>query len=82
MTGQRSAIGPEKSQNGKQALLKKIAHPYKFYFFSADWYKDQLTDEQLDALENPPKPKRPAAPINRRKHPRKNTTPAAEEDEE
>ncbi|KAF2883115.1 hypothetical protein ILUMI_23056 [Ignelater luminosus] len=45
----------------------------------ADWYKDQLTDEQLDALENPPKPKsRPAAPINRRKPSRKQARPVEE----
>lgn len=24
------------------------------FFFSADWYKDRLTDKQLDELENPP----------------------------
>lgn len=25
-------------------------------FYSADWYKDRLTDAELDALENPPTP--------------------------
>lgn len=35
-------------------------------FYSKDWYKDQLTDEQLDALENPPPPK-PAGGSSRRK---------------
>ncbi|KAB0800397.1 hypothetical protein PPYR_06137 [Photinus pyralis] len=45
----------------------------------ADWYKDRLTDEQLDALENPPTPRpRPTGPINRRKPARK---PVVHEDD-
>lgn len=36
-------------------------------FSSADWYKGQLTDEELAALENPPTRKpRPATPIRRK----------------
>ncbi|KAF5299351.1 hypothetical protein FQA39_LY02524 [Lamprigera yunnana] len=45
----------------------------------ADWYKDQLTEEQLYALEHPPTPKpKPVSPINRRKPSRK-STPSNEE---
>lgn len=40
----------------------------KFFFFSKDWYKGQLTDEELDALENPPpKPKPSSGGQHRRK---------------
>lgn len=44
-----------------------------FVSFSADWYKDILTDKQLDELENPPttteKPKVKKV-SSRRKHPK------------
>lgn len=58
-----------------------------FCVFSEDWYKDRLTDAQLDELENP-KPKTtkgPATPI-RRKQSSRRQPPAvkvqAEEDAE
>lgn len=41
---------------------------YIISFYSADWYKGQLTDAELDALENPPTPKpKPAGSSSRRK---------------
>lgn len=52
--------------------------------YSADWYKGQLTDAELDALENPPtaKPK-PAGSPSRRKpnRPSKAKQVVAEEEE-
>lgn len=43
-------------------------------FNSADWYKDRLTDKQLDELENPPPPSTEKPKIkkgsSRRKHPK------------
>lgn len=42
--------------------------PREIFFFSKDWYKGQLTDEELDALENPPpKPKPSSGGQHRRK---------------
>lgn len=43
-----------------------------FYFSSADWYKGQLTDKQLDDLENPPTTQKPKVKkvVSRRKHPK------------
>lgn len=39
--------------------------------YSADWYKGQLTDEELAALENPPTRRpRPTTEIRRKKKPR------------
>ncbi|XP_055381959.1 protein obstructor-E [Condylostylus longicornis] len=48
----------------------------------ADWYKDKLTDAELDELENP-KPKKPKTkgPSNRRKQPKAKIV-VVEEDEE
>lgn len=40
-------------------------------FFSAEWYKGVLTDEELEALEHPapkPKPKNSAQNIKRQKN--------------
>lgn len=85
MIGVRNVIGQERSLNGKicTAIIIGIIYKLLIYYFSADWYKDQLTDEQLDALENPPKPKpRPVAPINRRKPSRKHSRPVDEEVED
>lgn len=46
----------------------KIIHLIKKFIYSQDWYKGQLTDEELDALEHPtPKPKTTGGP-SRRKH--------------
>lgn len=41
-------------------------------FDSADWYKDRLTDKQLDDLENPPTTEKPKVKkvSSRRKHPK------------
>ncbi|XP_046415455.1 protein obstructor-E [Neodiprion fabricii] len=36
-----------------------------------DWYKGQLTDEELDALENPPPKPKPSGGSSRRKRPQK-----------
>lgn len=38
-------------------------------YFSATWYKGQLTDEELEALENPPTTRKPdsGAPQRRKK---------------
>lgn len=47
-----------------------------YFFFSVDWYKGVLTDEELYNLENP-KPKEPKdkeAAANRRKPSRPTTT--------
>lgn len=43
-----------------------------FYLSSADWYKGQLTDKQLDDLENPPTTQKPKVKkvVSRRKHPK------------
>lgn len=46
--------------NGLKALMV-------FNFFSADWYKGRLTDEELAALENPPTPKPKPTGASRRK---------------
>lgn len=35
--------------------------------YSKDWYKGQLTDEELDALENPPPKPKPTGGSSRRK---------------
>lgn len=61
----------------------------KFEFFvvcfhcSADWYKDRLTDKQLDELENPPTTTTETARVkkvsSRRKHPK--LQPATNADE-
>ncbi|XP_014213720.1 protein obstructor-E [Copidosoma floridanum] len=44
-----------------------------------DWYKDTLTDAELDALENPPKPKTSGS---RRKGSKRGPEPKTEEEEE
>ena len=51
--------------------LSKIEISWHFTFvYSKDWYKGTLTDEQLDALENPPK-KPKGTGSNRRKGPKR-----------
>lgn len=47
-----------------------------------DWYKGQLTDEQLDALENPPKPKSQAHKSSSRPSRRKPSRRTEEEEED
>lgn len=48
-------------------IRKILKFAYLFFFFSKDWYKGQLTDKELDALENPkPKPKPTGGPSRRR----------------
>lgn len=42
-----------------------------FWFYSKDWYKDVLSDAELDALENPPKPVNKGASGSRRKAPKR-----------
>jgi hypothetical protein len=54
----------------------------KKYIFSADWYKDRLTDAELEELEFPkttPKPsKSPGASRRRPSRPRKQQKPEEE----
>lgn len=50
----------------------------------SDWYKDTLTDKQLDELENPPAPKvakRPSGYVSRRKPSKKPKQPVVVRDE-
>lgn len=50
--------------------------------FSADWYKDRLTDAQLDELENPkPPPTTRVKGVQRRKPSRKPTRVEVDDDE-
>lgn len=53
------------------------------FMFSADWYKDRLSDKELDALENPTTPappkREPTKIVRRRKPARKQQK---EEDDE
>jgi len=45
---------------------------YRPFISSADFYKDRLTDAELEELENPkttPKPKKTGAPVPQRRRP-------------
>lgn len=74
MTRTNGATGPGRSPSGKWLALEvNCTEVNRVNFcFSADWYKDRLTDAELDELEHPkPKPKpaaatRPPGPIRRR----------------
>lgn len=53
-----------------------------FRNFSVDWYKDRLTDAQLDELENPkPPPTARVKGVQRRKSSRKPARVEVEDDE-
>lgn len=50
--------------------------------FSADWYKDRLTDAQLDELENPKPVSKTRVKGPSRRKPAKKTVIVEEEEEE
>lgn len=90
MIQQNDVIGLEKYQIGENNMWSKlfklifISSIFFFLFISAEWYKDRLTDKQLDELENPPTTTRPRVKGSRRKPSRKQqrTEPVEEANEE
>lgn len=53
-----------------------------YFGCSADWYKDRLTDAQLDELENPKPVSKTRVKGPSRRKPAKKTVVVEEEDEE
>lgn len=81
----RNVNGREKFLNGIILIFEVIYNYLIIYFqFSADWYKDRLTDAQLDELENPkPAPTRsPSSPSRRKSNKKPKRVQAPVEDEE
>lgn len=65
---------------GIKQIKENLKITHIFFLNSADWYKDRLTDAELEELENPkPKEKKP----QRVRGPsRRKTTRVVEEEEE
>lgn len=72
----KSANGRGMCQNGKNQIFASQGSVIRNTFYSADWYKGRLTEDQLKELENPTTPKPKATKVSKR---RNRPRPQAEE---